>query len=237
MVHNIYDNRERKLIDALKKELNLAKSADFVVGWFFLTGLRELKDEIEKLEKLRILAGSRTNRATAEIMLLSEKYERAVEKILEDNRYLNDHRITEILNKEADEITKYISTINPSKENIDFIKWFWEKLRERKIEVRIYFRETLHAKLYLIHYGENKEFGVAFLGSSNLSMGGLSLNTELNVALPERENYEYLSNWFENFWQDSEKADFTELLMRAIEKSWVMNRDVTPFRVYLRLLH
>lgn len=237
MPHNIYDNRKKKLITALKEHLSSAERADFVVGWFFLTGLRELKDEIEKLDKLRVIAGSRTNRATAEIMLLSEKYERAVEKILEDNRYLSDAQIKEMLEKEAEEITKYISTITPSRENIQFIKWFWEKLGEKKIEIRIYPRETLHAKLYLIHYRNAPRSGIAFVGSSNLSLSGFSLNTELNVALPERENYEYLSGWFEELWQDSERADFTELLMGALERSWVMNKDITPFRVYLRLLH
>ncbi len=236
MPHYIIDNRENKLIDSLKKELANAKKADFVVGWFFLTGLRELRNEIENLEKLRILAGSRTNKATAEIMLLSERYEEAVVKQIEDLQYPNEAKIQEILQSEAEAIVRHISTIKPTQENIEFIKWFWEKLRSGKIEIHIYPKETLHAKLYLLHFDNQKNPGIAFVGSSNLSISGISLNTELNVALPEKENYEYLSQWFENLWKDSESANFTEMLARAIEHSWVMNKEVTPFRLYLRLL-
>lgn len=236
MPHSIFDNRENKLVDALKKKLTKSDRADFVVGWFFLTGLRELQGEIDKLGKLRILAGSRTNKATAEIMLLSEQYEEAVKKQLEDLQYPNEAKIKEILNYESEAVVKHISTIKPTEENIEFIKWFWGKLREDKIEIRLYPKETLHAKLYLLH-ANGKKPGMAFVGSSNLSISGISSNTELNVALPEKENYEFLSGWFENLWKDSEKANFTEMLATAIERSWVMNKDVTPFRVYLRLLH
>ena len=235
MPHKIFDNKKNKLADALKKELKNSKSADFVVGWFFLTGLKEFQKEIDGLEKLRILAGSRTNKATAEIMMLSERYERAVNKSLEDKKFLEKEDIKKILDKEAEEICKHISTINPSKENKDFIKWLFLKLKEGKIEIRIYPKETLHAKLYLLNQDKNK--GVAFVGSSNLSLSGVSLNTELNVALEDEDNYQFLKNWFEELWQDSEKADFTEMLALAIEKSWVMNKEITPFRMYLRLLH
>lgn len=238
MPHNIFDNREKKLIDGLKKELTSCKRADFVVGWFFLTGLRELKDGIEHLEKLRILAGSKTNKATAEIMLLSERYENAVVKAIEDLQHPNEAMIQEILNHEAEAVIRHISTVKPTKENIEFIKWFWQKLSDGKIEVRIYPKETLHAKLYLLHYSDQKKDpGIAFVGSSNLSISGIYLNTELNIALPEKENYKFLSQWFEKLWKDSERADFTQMLAHAVERSWVMNKEITPFRVYLRLLH
>lgn len=209
------------------------------MGWFFFTGLKELKNEIDKLEKLRILAGSRTNQATAEIMLLSERYERAVVKAIEDLHYPNEEKVQEILNREADAIVRHISTIKPTKENIDFIQWFWQKLQEGRIEVRIYPKETLHAKLYLLHNSAKKgqEQGIAFVGSSNLSISGISLNTELNIALTDKPNYKFLSQWFENLWKDSERGNFTKMLAQAVEKSWVMNKDITPFRVYLRLLH
>ncbi|MGC8776071.1 MAG: helicase-related protein [Minisyncoccia bacterium] len=237
MPHKIFDNKKHKLRDAIKLELKKAKSADFVVGWFFITGLREFQKEIDGLEKLRILAGARTNKATAEIMMLSEKYERAVQQALEKNKYLNPATIQKILNNEAEEICKHLSAIQPSQENIDFIKWLFKKLQQKKIEIRIYPKETLHAKLYLIHSLKKKNEGVAFVGSSNLSLSGVALNTELNIALEDKENYNFLSNWFEELWKESERADFTAMLALALEKSWAMNKEITPFRIYLRLLH
>ena len=49
MPRNIITTPEQKFSDELKIELQVAKSAKFAVGWFFIFGLKELKDEIDKL--------------------------------------------------------------------------------------------------------------------------------------------------------------------------------------------
>ena len=74
MSTDIIDNSTIKLSDALKEKISVSKTAHFAVGWFFLTGLKEIKDEIDNLENLQILVGSKTNRQTAELMLLEKKY-------------------------------------------------------------------------------------------------------------------------------------------------------------------
>jgi len=234
MNHHIYDNRENKLSDRLKKELSQSKKADFVVGWFFLTGLKEFKEEIDKLDELRIIAGSRTNKATAEIMMLADKYVKKVNDKMENQKYSNDADISKMMKREKKEIIEHISRVKPSEENKEFINWLFDKLQEGKIKVRLYPKETLHAKLYLTHKIEE---GIAFVGSSNLSLSGISTNTELNVALDGKDDYDYLSKWFNNLWTESEKGDFTEMLQETLEECWVRNKEVTPFRIYLKTLH
>ena len=79
MPSDIIDNLNIKFVNEIKKKLKVGKVAKFAVGWFFLNGLKEIKNELDGLEKIYILAGAKTNKETAEVMLLSKKYERAVE--------------------------------------------------------------------------------------------------------------------------------------------------------------
>lgn len=238
MTHDIIDNSENRLVDVLKEKLSISKRAKFAVGWLFLSGFKELRDEIDKLEKLEILAGSRTNKQTAELMLLEQKWTKAVEDSLEKRRYLSENERRKILEEEFKGLMNDLSYIEPTQENIDFLKWFLEKLSEKKIEIRIYYKEPLHAKLYLFEYIDQRHGkGEAIVGSSNFSVSGFKLNTELNIRVLGDNNFEYLSEWFDKLWKDSEKAEFTALAQEAIKKSWAFNREVTPFRVYLRVLH
>ena len=238
MNYAIIDNSRVRLIDVLKERLSVSKKARFGVGWLFLSGFKELRNEIENLEKLEILAGSRTNKQTAEVMLLEKKWEKAVEEILAKTKYLPEEKRKEILEEEFNGLKNDLSYIKPTEENIEFLKWFLEKLKEKKIEIRIYYKEPFHAKLYLLEYKEQSQgLGEAIVGSSNFSIGGLQLNTELNVRIVDNENYKILNEWFEERWQESKLTDFTDLACAAIEESWAFNKEVTPFRIYLRVLH
>jgi len=238
MPHDIIDNSKIKLVEVLKEKLSVSRRAKFAVGWLFLSGFRELKDEIDKLEKLEILAGARTNKQTAEALLLEKKWEKAVADTLEKTKFLPEDKRQEILETEFKGLVNDLSYIKPTPENIEFLKWFLEKLQQGKIDIRIYYKEPLHSKLYLFDYKDKKYGeGEAIIGSSNFSVSGFDLNTELNVRVLGDENYKALNQWFENRWQESEKAEFTVLAQKAIEKSWAFNKDVTPFRLYLRALH
>ena len=238
MPHDIIDNVEINLIDVLKQKLSISKRARFAVGFLFLNGFKELRNEIENLEKLEILAGSRTNKETAEVMLLGKKWQKAVSDTLEKMKYLPEDQRNQILEQEFREFLNDLSYIDPTEENIEFLKWFLDKLREGKIEIRIYYKGPLHAKLYLFEYKDQRYgLGEAIIGSSNFSVGGFKLNTELNARITGNENYKKLSKWFEDRWNESEKGEFTMLVQKAIEDSWAFNREVTPFRVYLRVLH
>ncbi|HRR96882.1 MAG TPA: phospholipase D-like domain-containing protein, partial [Candidatus Ratteibacteria bacterium] len=241
MTQDIIDNLAIKLSDVLNEKLAVSRKAHFAVGWFFLTGLKEIKDSVENLEKLEILIGSKVNKETAEAMLLAKKYDEAVSDLFEKNKYLSEGQKQKILEEEASNLIERVGFIEPTEENIVFIKWFWEKLREKKIEIKIYPYQPLHAKLYLLDFKDTRYGkGIGYVGSSNLSISGLNLNTELNVAVNGDENHDTLLNWFNERWEKAE--DFTSLAIEALGNSWVLINEiapekVTPFRVYLRILH
>ena len=52
---NVIDNRERKLSDVLNNVLPEIKNADIAVGYFYLSGLSQVIDTLEKADKIRLL--------------------------------------------------------------------------------------------------------------------------------------------------------------------------------------
>ncbi|HBT81481.1 hypothetical protein A2757_01890 [Candidatus Giovannonibacteria bacterium RIFCSPHIGHO2_01_FULL_48_47] len=234
MPQNIITTPEQKFSDELKKELKGAKSARFAVGWFFISGLKELKDAIDALESLELLISPTTNWQTAEMMLTAEKFDEAVQDKLEAQEFQTPEEKKEILENEARALLSRAGRLQPNKENKEFLIWLAEKLAERKIKLRIYTKELLHAKVYLV---DKKDVPAAFTGSSNISISGFSLNTEVNVRLTDAAQVKKLNKWFEEKWKLSEDCDFTVLAETAVRESWALNDEVTPFRIYLRILH
>ena len=232
MPKNIITTPEQKFSDEVKKELQGAKKAKFAVGWFFISGLKELKYELDKLESLELLISPTTNSHTAETMLLAEKFDDYVKDEVTYSKTPLEKK--NILEKEATTLLERTGRLKASKENAEFIVWLSQKLKEKKINIRIYTKETMHAKLYLIEKPGGK---VAFMGSSNISLSGFNLNTELNIRLTKEDQLKKLNGWFKDKWSKSEDCDFTTLAGGALEKSWPLNDEVSPFLVYLRVLH
>ena len=55
------------------------------------------------------------------------------------------------------------------------------QLRAGKVAVKLFLRHQLHAKLYLLFRPDPLHPVIAYLGSSNLTLSGLSKQGELNV--------------------------------------------------------
>lgn len=233
MPKNIITTPEQKFAENLKKELVGAKKAKFAVGWFFISGLRELKDELDKLEGLELLISPSTSHHTAETMLIAEKIDELVRDDLKKRKTPDEKK--DLLIEEAQALLERTGRLKPSKENADFIGWLAEKLEKKILKIRMYTKEVMHAKMYYIE--KNDGINVAFMGSSNISLSGFNLNTELNIKLNGEKQVNKLRKWFNKKWKDSKDCDFTILAARALEKSWPLNSDVTPFRIYLKVLH
>jgi ERCC4-related helicase len=238
MSEDIIDNSKVKMLDVLKDKLSISRKARFAVGWLFLSGFENIRNEIDGLEKLEILAGARTNKQTVEAMLLEKKYEKAVKDILAKKEFLPEDERKKLLEEEFKGIVENLSSMEPNENNVSFLKWLWENISQKKIEIRIYHKAPLHAKLYLFDYKDKKHGeGEAIVGSSNLSLGGLETKTELNVRVLGDDNFNQLNQWFEERWQESKLTEFSPLAQKAIEQSWAFNNEVTPFKIYLKVLH
>ena len=72
-------------------------------------------------------------------------------------------------------------------------------------------RTRLHAKAYIIHRGTG--FGVAYIGSSNLSQSALTDGLEWNVKISQHESphlWAKVCATFETYWNDNEFVLYTE---------------------------
>ncbi len=235
MPHDIIDNQEQKLSDHIGTLLDNAECAKFAVGYFFLSGFKAIKDHLAEVGELRLLIGSTSNKDTIEALTLGSGSEEAAASKLEPLKYLTPQEKKDRVKEEEKKVASLAARLPQTDDDEDYIKHLVRLLKENKIKVRVYTKGVLHAKAYIVDYPEGRyERGSAIIGSSNLSLSGISSNTELNVVVPGNENHEKLSEWFDNLWDDSE--EFDKSLMHVLESSWAIN-EPTPYELYLKVVY
>ncbi len=119
-----------------------------------------------------------------------------------------------------------------------------QMVEEKRLKVRVYTKGRLHAKAYICDYGEvfdetgknidRHEKGIAVVGSSDLTLAGLSHNTELNVVVQGNQNHSALVQWFDDLWKEA--TEFDEALMHELAESWAA-AQVTPYDIYMKTLY
>lgn len=112
-----------------------------------------------------------------------------------------------------------------------------EQLRSGKVRVRLFLRHTLHAKLYLLYRQDPNNPKIGFLGSSNLTLPGLSLQGELNVDVLDHDACDKLERWFDERWTDRWSIDISDELVQVIEESWAREEAIPPYHVYLKIAY
>lgn len=194
----VIDNRNVSMTDALKYLLKQEefKTLDVAVGYFYISGLLLLKDEIvnfidNRNGHFRILMGNETNGATV--------------NVLDDSKFDN---YAELIHESTEKDTKTIS-------DKAFLGKVTEWIRDGKIEIKIYTGTAnyFHAKSYLFTSSLNANRGTAIVGSSNFSKAGLEGNTELNVLT--EDGFFALHQWYNNLWfSKDEVTDFSPDLIK-----------------------
>lgn len=233
--HDIIDNREEVLLEHVKSLLSDSVSAKFAVGYFFTSGLAPIIEEVQNLNELKILIGNVSNKRTIE--QLAEAHMNLVTAKQEFNKQLftnpsnRKHAVSETKNG----IRTSLSLIDQTDGNEQMIRVLRELLEQHKIKIKIYTLGRLHSKAYIFDYPEDHhDKGNVIIGSSNLSLGGLSDNTELNALIPGIGNHEKITAWFNELWDKSE--EFRVELMDELKDSWALN-EVRPYDVHIKTLY
>lgn len=229
----IFDNIDNALLPELSKVLSVSKSADFCVGYFNLRGWRKIDQHVEGWSgedgnACRLLVGMHKSPETG----LREKLATAFHADGIDNA-----RALELKKELAEEFRAQLALGSPSNDDEAGLRRLARQIRGGKVTVKLFLKHQLHAKLYLLHRYDPINPKVGFVGSSNLTFAGLSLQGELNVDVMEHDACDKLAAWFEDRWNDRWCIDISEELAIIIEESWAGEKLVEPFHVYLKIAY
>lgn len=208
---NIIDNSlDRELVGVLKDQLWKSKEAKFAIGYFFLSGFSLVENDFPENNNtpfLKIAMGNETTYPTKEELVTGYNLrELFKQRMIED---LQKRKLTE--------------------EHIQQLRTLKGFIANNTIDVKLYEKSRLHAKLYLFLTNPEEKYaspGLAVVGSSNFTAEGLTKNKELNVLLTSREEVLYLNQWFDNLWDDA--VEFREDLLKVIDFSGVLPESPYP---------
>ena len=236
MANDIIDNRNEKLVDNVNLILDSTDRARFAVGYFFLSGFTSIAKELQNLTELRLLIGNTSTRETIEQIAEGYRELSAIENANEDLTYSNRATRRTRANKTAENLRGCLESMPQTDESEQLIKTLVDMITNKKLKVKIYTKGRLHAKAYIFDYKQNGRYetGISIVGSSNLTLAGLSSNTELNVVVHGDANQKQLRNWFDELWEESE--DFDEVLMEEMQTSWAL-APVRPYDIYMKTLY
>ena len=188
----IVDNSEDdwKVVRYLHDWCQLSKAIDIATGYFEIGALLALKDEWQKVDKIRILMGDEVSARTKD----------AFAKSLSGIKARLDQ------------------SIETEKDKNDFLAGvpaIVAALKSGKIECRVYRKDKFHAKAYITHARLEVVGSSALVGSSNFTYPGLTENIELNVQITGAP-VSVLQEWYETHWAVAE--DVTPEMLQVIER-------------------
>jgi hypothetical protein len=197
---------------------------DCLVGYFFVSGFHKLYPALEQVEKIRILVGLKTDTTAYELL------ERAKEQ---SELAFKSH--AEIEKEVAGDLLQELEKSHDSSEIEAGVHKFVEWARSGKLQIRAHASENLHAKVYIMTFGERDlDKGRVITGSSNFTQSGLIDNLEFNVELKNRSDYEFALAKFNELWAVAVDVS------KPYEKT-IVDRSpyahFTPYELYLKFLY
>lgn len=229
----VFDNIESGLLPALRDTLKVSNRSDFCVGYFNLRGWKAIDDLIALWPGgedacCRLLVG---------MQRLPEDELRSALGVGNDEPALDNQTAIRLKRKLAEEFRAQLTLGMPSNEDEAGLRRLAEQLRSGKVVVKLFLRHTLHAKLYLMFRSDPNNPITGFLGSSNLTLSGLSKQGELNVDVLDHDATNKLANWFEDRWEDRWCIDITTNLIEVIEESWAREDLIDPYLIYVKMAY
>ena len=230
---NIFDNINQRLLPALQQTLETATHADFCVGYFNLRGWKGLGSYIEAWGGgegacCRLLVG----------MQRMPEAELRRAKRLDKQESGMDQKTTHRLKQElAEKFRKQLTVGVPTREDEQSLRQLARQICDKKVKVKLFLQYSLHAKLYLLYRSDTITPIVGYLGSSNLTLAGLSQQGELNIDVPDSDTCRKLERWFEERWNDRLCIDISDELVEIIEESWAREPLIPPYHIYIKMAY
>ncbi len=222
----ITNEKNQSLKDRFEVLIKDTSFFDCLVGYFYTSGFHALYKSLEQTEKIRILIGISTDRPTYELIA---KAANPKQQVMQFSHAEAKEEVEKLVEQELAD-----SEDNRSVE--EGVHTFIEWIRSKKLEIRAYPSQNIHAKLYIMTFCEgDRDVGRVITGSSNFTQAGLIDNLEFNVELKNRSDYEFARDKFEQLWNLA--VDVSERYVQTIEgKTW-LSQNITPYQLYLKFLY
>jgi len=232
-VSALIDNHEQRLALRVRAYLEAgADSARFAVGYLFLDGLAPLRAQIERLATVEILIGNVVSRSTEEQVREEaaarfrggETRVRAQEDVAATLRESHDRAAAETTLS----LRATLEALPRTLEHQALLLTLAQSVAHGRLKIRLYARGRLHAKVALIGYpdGHPHAPGLAIVGSSNLTLGGESHPTEMNVVVRDGESVGALETWYRRLWDVSQ--DFHREFFDELGACWAFQQPALP---------
>ena len=230
--NNVIDNKEIILKDELIKILPKTKNASIAVGYFFISGLSVIIQSLKDVEKVRLLISNTTDKTTAEALIEGFHSIKEVRSKVDKTNFVNKDRKDKVVSDCKDNIKQSLEYMSQTVEDKTVVKLLIEMMKTEQLEVRVYPKEKLHAKAYIFQ-SKDTDFsqGLGIVGSSNLSIAGISQNSELNLKTSNPPDVNQLLTWFNELWKDG--LEFTEDFNLILTNSWA-GKIYSPRDLFLK---
>lgn len=203
----ILDNKvQGRVIDKLRENIKFGTRLSIISAYFTIYAYEELRKELGKIEKLRLLFSEPTfvknKKDINREFKLSGSYERGLAGDRYEMKLKNELKQSEI-----------------AKECANWIR--------EKVEVRAYDEEyPLPQKMYLME--NKKDESACIFGSSDFTSSGLGLvpskKLEANTYIKDSIYTQQLLNQFELYWNDKDKVkDVKTYLLKSLEEVYKEN--------------
>ena len=228
----IFDNIDQDLLPALRETLAVSERADFCVGYFNLRGWGKVDEFIEKWG-----GGANCCRLLVGMQKLPEEELREAFSLSGDVKVIDSQKVVQLKKQCAEEFRKQLMVGAPTNADEAALQRLASQIKAKKVVVKLFLRHPLHAKLYLLYRQDYNNPISGYLGSSNLTLAGLSKQGELNVDVLEYDACQKLEKWFNDRWNDKWCLDISEELVNIIEESWARREVLSPYYIYLKMAY
>lgn len=230
----VFDNISDQLLPALKTTLQISERADFCVGYFNLRGWKEITECIEPW------AGGASNccRLLVGMQRLPQDELRELLSLTDQHNGLVDQKTAIRLKKRlAEEFREQLTVGTPTNADEAGLRRLAAQIKAKKVIVKLFLRHPLHAKLYLLFRSDPVNPITGYLGSSNLTLSGLSKQGELNIDVLDHDATQKLAQWFEDRWHDRLCIDISAELVEIIAESWAREELLLPYHIYIKMAY
>ena len=230
----VFDNltTDATLLSALQQTLAVSDRADFCVGYFNLRGWGGVGPSIDNWKN-----GNGPCRVLIGMQRLPHEELRSFLAVANLPHRIDNQAALRLKAELAAQLRQQLTIGAPSNADEATLQQLAAQLRARQVVVKLYLRHPLHAKLYLLFRNDPVSPIVSYVGSSNLTLAGLSEQGELNIDVLDQDSAEKLQQWFQDRWQDRYSIDITDELAKIIAESWADEQPIPPYHIYLKMAY